>query len=239
MPELELALRAERGPIRTYQEDAALLRPELGLLMVADGAGGNQPADRVGPFVLQHVASALELAPCPSRDALEAAILDAEQAYRRAAEADIRLRHAGCTLAAAWLDPATGRGWIAHVGDCRAWLWRRGQARQLTVDQTLVQRLVEMGRITESEREDHPYANILLRSLCVNEKPDPIEITEIQLEPGDRVLLCTDGVRRAATAERLGEALTGPVAQAAERLMQEGLALDGSDNAALALAAWG
>lgn len=235
MPTPEMALRCEKGPTRAWQEDAALVDLARGLAVVADGAGGNQPADKVGPFLLARIQESLR-GP-PTGEALAAAIGEAEAAYRRAGEADITLRFAGCALAAAWLTPTADRAVLAHVGDCRVWRWREGVATPLTRDHSLVQRMVEMGKLTPEEAVDHPHSGILMRMLCVDDEPAEIEITEIRLRPGDRLLLCTDGVKRAATAAALGAALAGPIEPAAEALMRRGLELDGSDNAALVLIA--
>ena len=88
---------------------------------------------------------------------------------------------------------AGGRAYIAHVGDSRAYAWKEGKIRQLTKDHSLVQELVEQGKLTPDEMRTHPNKNIITRVVGVNLLVD-IDYMELALEEGEKLLLCSDGL---------------------------------------------
>jgi protein phosphatase len=85
------------------------------------------------------------------------------------------------------------QAFVANVGDSRAYLLRKQALHQVSRDHSLVAKMVERGRITAEEARHHPHSNILLRTVGTERDVD-IDIFRVELEPGDRVLLCTDGL---------------------------------------------
>ena len=99
-----------------------------------------------------------------------------------------------------------GEATLCHAGDSRAYLCRGGKLTQLTHDHSYVQELVDCGTITEEEAEHHPQKNIITRALGVDYRLEP-EVTSVQLQAKDLLLLCSDGLVVTATDEEMYEAV--------------------------------
>jgi protein phosphatase len=191
------------GKVRTTNEDALILEPRLGLYAVLDGMGGASAGDvasqlardAIREFVHHHRAA------LPPRDLLEAAIVAASAAVFGEAQRHRDHHGMGTTVVACLvIDPQ--RVVIGHVGDSRAYLWRDGRLQTLTRDHTIVEELVDRGLLTAEEAERHPYKNVLSRNLGA--KPETrVDCLELELRPGDRLLLCSDGLYGYASAEAI------------------------------------
>jgi protein phosphatase len=92
---------------------------------------------------------------------------------------------------------------FAHVGDSRAYLWRHGDLDQLTRDHSWVEEQVVLGVLNETEARQHPWRNLVTRALAGAEEPR-VELTPLSLEPGDRVVLCSDGLTSPLTNATIG-----------------------------------
>ena len=97
---------------------------------------------------------------------------------------------------------AGDRAFIANVGDSRAYLWRKGELQQVTRDQSLIAKLLEEGAITEAEAATHPRRHVILYSLG-SERDPRIDLYELALQPGDQILLCSDGLTRHVSDDEL------------------------------------
>jgi protein phosphatase len=95
---------------------------------------------------------------------------------------------------------------FAHVGDSRAYLWRGGELDQITRDHSWVEEQVSLGVLSETEARHHPWRNLVTRALAGAEEPR-VERTPVNLEPGDRVLLCSDGLTSPLTNAAIAEIL--------------------------------
>jgi len=120
---------------------------------------------------------------------------------------------------------------VAHVGDSRAYLLRGDALRQLTVDHTLVQRLIDEGRLRPKDVATHPQRSVIVRAIGAAADIVPDRLT-VELEPGDRLLLCSDGLSSLVATDEIAGALAGsPDPQAAaERLVELANAAGGIDN---------
>lgn len=157
------------------------------ILMVADGMGG---------AVAGEVASRLAVEAASAEDADQsiepmARVAAANDAVIGAADEDRSLSGMGTTLTLVRLN-AEGTADIAHVGDSRAYLLTEGGLRLLTTDHTLIHELVELGKISEAEAERHPHRHMLTRALGLG--PIAIDAFSIELQDGDRLLICSDGL---------------------------------------------
>lgn len=181
----EIGTHHARGS-RASQQDALLATDRL--VAVADGFGDRDdlPAAALAGFATGGLAGAL--AP------VVAALHDSPPGVPAA----------GTTLTALAIDG--GRARITHLGDGRAWLVRAGVVEQLTHDHTLVAALVESGQLTAEEVGSHPHRALLNRALVPGTAPDEIEVA---LQPGDRLVLTTDGVH--AVVDDLDELLSRPL----------------------------
>ena len=191
------------GKVRPANEDALIIEPRMGLYAVLDGMGGASAGDvasalardTVRDFVLHR---RLTLAPAAL---LEAAIIAGSTAVFTAAQAHPERHGMGTTVVACLVvDPR--HVVIGHVGDSRAYLLRNGRLQPLTRDHTIVEELVVRGLLAADEAERHPYKNVLSRNLGA--KPETqVDIVELELRPGDRLLLCSDGLYGYASAEAI------------------------------------
>lgn len=163
-------------------EDGSSTGPVI--VAVADGMGGHA-AGEVASALAVKGATALEEGSAVDR------IQAANQAVLAAATADVSLVGMGTTLTLAifWPD---GRLEIGHVGDSRAYLWRNERLTQLTIDHTFVRELIAQGRLTPEDAETHPRRHMLTRTIGMGVvRADALDI---HLIPGDRVMLCSDGL---------------------------------------------
>jgi protein phosphatase len=122
---------------------------------------------------------------------------------------------------------------IAHVGDSRAYLLRRGELRRLTRDQTMGQFLKDTGMLTEEQLATHPLRHVLTGVLGTQGSPLDVDVRGTRLEDGDQLLLCTDGLTEMVSEAAIGDALRGPHATAADacrRLVDLALGNGGRDN---------
>ncbi|WP_031161773.1 Stp1/IreP family PP2C-type Ser/Thr phosphatase [Streptosporangium roseum] len=201
---LRYAARSDVGLLREGNEDSAYASGRL--LAVADGMGGHAHGE---------VASSVAIAAMSSLDedpqggdllsAIEAAVRDANRRLHEMVGRDPSLKGMGTTLTAMlWSGTRVA---LVHVGDSRAYLLRAGELYQITHDHTLVQSLVDDGRITLEEAATHPQRSILLRALDGSGEVDPdLSLREAQV--GDRYLLCSDGLSGVVSAETMHHTLS-------------------------------
>lgn len=184
---LRYAAHSDRGLVREQNLDAAWAGE--GLLAVADGYG---PTDT--PSISASAIEAMVGArPSPGEllDSLRSAAQRATDTVRELAASDAALANSGTTLTAlAWNDSELA---LVHVGDSRAYLMRNGELLQLTHDDSLVQSLIDSGELTEAEAASHPQRAILIRALSGGDGPPPTVLRQYA-RPGDRYLLCSDGL---------------------------------------------
>lgn len=167
------------------------------LYMVADGMGGHdggEVAARIAIETMSRIARERADTLSTGLDAIETTLSDAFQIANNTikAEAERKGNDMGTTLVSLLLY--NGRqGFFANVGDSRAYLFRDRTLHQISVDHSFVQKLVDRGRISKEEARDHPQSNILLRTVGT-ERDVEIDIFRVELQAGDRVLLCSDGL---------------------------------------------
>jgi len=227
---VEVAHLSDTGRIRHHNEDRALASPRV--LVVADGMGGAKAGEVAAQMAVDAVGRLV--GPVHEGD-VRGAVERANRAIRRVASDDPDKSGMGTTLTAAMLDD--GRLDVVHVGDSRAYLWRDGTLRQVTDDHSVVAELVRRGSITREEAESHPHRNVITRALGAEEGVDA-DVVHVDLEDGDVVLLCSDGlssyVPEAAIAEVLAQA--EQLDAAARGLVNLANGAGGADNVTVVLA---
>jgi serine/threonine protein phosphatase PrpC len=224
---LRYAARSDRGLIRDGNQDSVYAGPRL--LAVADGMGGMAAGDVASNIVIAAMAPLDEDVPGDALlDNLRSAVDTANQQLRDAVDANPAMEGMGTTLTA-MLFSGSKFGTV-HVGDSRAYLLREGEFVQVTKDDTYVQMLVDEGRISPEEASSHPQRSLLTRALDGRDI-DP-EYAIRPAVPGDRYLLCSDGLTAVVSPETIGETMREYVdpAQCVERLVQLALRGGGPDN---------
>jgi serine/threonine protein phosphatase PrpC len=185
---------SDKGRVRDGNEDRLLKGANV--FAVADGMGGHQAGEVASELALEPL-RALEgqtfAAPADAEEALRAAITAANDVVVEKAASDPKLYGMGTTLTAALVRAE--RLHIAHVGDSRAYLFTPGEGMsQLTTDHTLVEELVQEGRLSRDEVRTHPQRSVITRAIGVERVVDVDSLGELALRPGDQVLLCSDGL---------------------------------------------
>jgi protein phosphatase len=162
-------------------------------------------------------------------DALAGAVAAANLRLQELTVSDPATEGMGTTLTAMlWRE---GRAALCHIGDSRAYLLRAGQLIQITHDHTFVQSLVDEGKITEDDVATNPYRSLLLRALDGGTNAEP-DLAPLETYPGDRYLLCSDGLSGVVTERTLHQTLTlvNDPGRAALRLVEFAIAGGGPDN---------
>lgn len=188
--------RTDVGRVREVNEDAFHVGDSV--FAVADGMGGHLAGEVASSTALEPIADLdghVYADAQDARNALRQAVTDANEAVVTKAANDPSFQGMGTTLTAVMVEGR--RAHVAHVGDSRAYLFRDGEFSQLTTDHTLVQRMIEEGRLTEEEAANHPQRSVITRAIGVEPNVD-VDAMTLELAPGDVLVLCSDG-------------LTGPV----------------------------
>src|SRR5512138_3427926 len=244
---LTYAGTSDVGRKRTHNEDAYLLLPEENLYCVADGMGGHASGEVAAHIAVEEMAEFFRLtgrddeATWPYR--MDAALtydqnrlvtsvkLANLRIFERAAS-DQRLKGMGTTIVAASF-PKGGRAvLVGHVGDSRAYLWRRGALRQLTEDHSLLNDYKKTRALTPEEIQAFPHKNVIVRALGMRDVVD-VDLRREPVEDGDILLLCSDGLSGMVPDPRIAEILRGhpgDLKRAAQALVDEANAAGGTDN---------
>ncbi|MFI0410210.1 Stp1/IreP family PP2C-type Ser/Thr phosphatase [Actinomadura sp. 3N508] len=201
---IRYAARSDVGMLREGNEDSAYAGAHL--LAVADGMGGHVGGEIASAAAIEALrALDKDLPATELLAALEHTVRAANDNLHRIVESDPALQGMGTTLTAMlWAGNQVA---LVHIGDSRAYLLRDGSLFQITHDHTLVQSLVDEGRISPDEAASHPQRSLLLRALDGRGEVDPdLSLREAQV--GDRYLLCSDGLSGVVTAETIFQVLT-------------------------------
>lgn len=218
------------GQIRKTNQDRAFSSPILGA--VADGMGGHQGGEQAATIAIDILGSFTEPL---SRDRLVDTVRAANKAVFDEGDRP-ELRGMGTTLVAAAIHPDEHRVTMVNVGDSRGYRFRDGELEQITVDHSLVEELIQQGRITEEDARSHPQRNIVTRALGLAEDID-IDVFDLEIMHGDRLLLCSDGlfneIDEVVIADRLAT-VVDPEDAAAE-LVELAVESGGRDNVSVVL----
>lgn len=229
------------GLVRAKNEDSyAIVENQSGYpsaLIIADGMGGHRRGELASRMAVDYVrdelnnviASVERLLPQTIESHLARIVERANVKVYLGSIEDEENQGMGTTLTAAMIIP--GYVVLAHVGDCRAYHLHLDDMTQLTIDHTLVQELVDAGSISPNESREHPNRNVLTRALGVPDYLEPDIVTHT-IEPGDRLLLCSDGLHGLIPEKEIKNVMCQ--AQSADQLacdlVEKALELGGEDN---------
>jgi PPM family protein phosphatase len=228
---LRYAARSDVGLVRSNNQDSGFAGPSL--LVIADGMGGHAGGDIASSLAIGEMAPLNDME--HGLDAALDELLESLRHVQRELEQRVvdepALSGMGTTVTAL-LRTGNGRLAMAHIGDSRAYVLHNGRLDQITRDHTFVQRLVDDGRITLAEAEQHPQRSVLMRVLSdVMDDVDP-DLSMIEPRVGDRYLLCSDGLSGVVSFETLEETLAfgKDPASTCDQLVQLALRSGAPDN---------
>jgi len=250
MTHLSSAVASDPGLRRESNEDAFCTRTDLGLYMVADGMGGHAAGEVASKLAVEVVEAFIN----DTRDAdpnrtwpfpydpdlsfdgnrLKAAFRLANRRLASAMQNDEGLRGMATTAAAVLMTKE--RPSVAHVGDSRVYLWRDGRLSQITEDHSWVGEQVRAGVLSDADARRHPWRNVVTRALSGGDDPE-VEVTEIDVRQGDRLLICSDGLSGVVAFDTLESiiASTHPLQETCRCLIDAANAAGGPDNITVAL----
>ena len=196
------AALSDIGRVRTHNEDSVLAQPPL--FVVADGLGGHEAGEVASSMAVETLR---DHAPRkPDAKALARAVRAANREVLRAAREGLGRQGMGTTMTAAIVEGTHVA--LAQVGDSRAYLLHAGTLERVTEDHSMVADMIRLGQLTEAESRYHPNRSVITRALGTdpNMFADPYEF---EAEPGDRLLLCSDGLTSMLEDAAIAEMLAG------------------------------
>ncbi|MEG0072435.1 MAG: Stp1/IreP family PP2C-type Ser/Thr phosphatase [Raoultibacter sp.] len=217
--------RTDIGCLRDHNEDSLIVAPPL--FVVADGMGGHAAGEVASEIAVETLA---EKAPRHANaEALGKVVEEANRAVILAAGESEARTGMGTTTTAAILEGE--RLVIAHVGDSRAYLLHQGKLQQLTRDHSLMADMIESGQLTPEEARVHPNRSVITRALGSDPRMVP-DLYEINVETGDRLLLCSDGLSSMLEDDRIETVIsrTRDPQRCASALVSEAISQGGHDN---------
>lgn len=223
------------GKVRSNNQDSGYAGSHL--FVVADGMGGHAGGDVASAITVNRIAETDRLysSPNDAEFALHAALLAANTLLAETVFEHGELTGMGTTVSG--LLRVGDHVAIAHIGDSRIYLFRDGELSQITADHTFVQRLVDSGRITAEEAAVHPRRSVLMRVLGDVDASPEIDTTVMPTRPGDRWLICSDGLSSYVADDKV-QAVLSSVSDAqdvADRLVRESLDQGAPDNVTVVL----
>ncbi len=221
------------GRVREGNEDSFRLAPDRGIFLVADGMGGHAAGEVASAVaadvVLDYLAEAQPTA-SSARELIRQAFLSVRRVMVDRSLADSSLAGMGTTLTAAVvLNDASVH--VGHIGDSRLYHLSQGQLAQITHDHTWTQEELDAGRITPEVARTHPFAHVLTRVLAVEEPAEP-DLYATSVQPGDTLLLCSDGLHNMVDPDTILSILLteAPAEVAVRKLIEAANRRGGMDN---------
>jgi protein phosphatase len=196
---------SDQGLVRKANQDSYRIdEPEGRFFIVADGMGGHAggeeasriAAETIREFLLENWDAALQ-----PDDMLEKALLKANQAIIKNQRAHPERADMGTTVVVV-MFPDEGQPWCAHIGDSRLYRWRHDQLDQITEDHTWISQAVKSGLLTTEQARRHPWRHVLAQCLG-REELEEIGIQPLEVQAGDQLLLCSDGLTEELADEEI------------------------------------
>lgn len=245
---LTCAARTDPGRRRENNEDSFCVREDLGLFLVADGMGGHVAGEIASQLVVEAVERFVaatsrtgtgarvpdETAAAEPGRCLNAALIEANRRLADRIAADASL-HGMATTAVAVLSDGVAAA-VAHVGDSRAYRYRSRRLAPLTRDHSWVEEQIRAGVLTADAACRHPWRNVVTRAIAGTTDID-VEVADLSVEPGDRVLLCSDGLSCVVSDDAIAAVLheDSPPVEVCDELVRRANAAGGPDNVTVVL----
>jgi len=196
-----------QGMVRHNNEDAYGIYPDLSLYIVADGLGGHvggEVASRIAVEAIKECIASTDNASLKIRDSVITAINEANLKILSEAGKEKNLHGMGTTVAVVMNGGNTTI--VAHVGDSRVYLVRGDVITRITKDHTIVEEYIRLGLLTPQDALYHPSKHMLSRAVGTSGDVD-IDITELQFQAGDTLILCTDGLTNMVSDKEISDVI--------------------------------
>lgn len=225
------AALSDRGRKRPSNEDAFGYSVEHGVYLVCDGMGGAAAGEIASSVAIEEMLRVLtgRDPATPFPDTAEMAVAAANEAIFTRAQRNYKLSGMGTTLVGLLVEDRSA--WVLNIGDSRCYRLRAGSLQQISLDHSLVEEQVRLGRMTCSEAARSPLRNVITRALGTQNRVTP-DIFDLETEPGDLFLLCSDGLTR-ELSDPLVESLLSldlPLDDLCARLVSAANSAGGHDN---------
>lgn len=234
--EIRFIGKTDVGLKRSNNEDAFVIRPELGFCAAADGMGG-AAAGEVASAIFVDTASEIfaEGSAGKRADQVKRAFTLANQ--RILDHTALHPDHEGMGCTAEILAFSGDEITIGHIGDSRTYRLRKGELKQLTLDHSLVQYQISQGIITPEEARKHPMRNIILRAVGTKDEVE-LDVLTGKGQPGDIFLLCSDGLSDMIDDDEILKCMSSAqdLSSMADDLIDSAKAAGGKDNVTVVLA---
>jgi protein phosphatase len=235
--ELRWAGLTDRGLVRVDNQDAYVANPAHGLFIVSDGMGGqnagalaSQVVISVLPGLIERILAGItDYSSYNSLHRVRGCLIELSNQVRVQTEGKAGLHGMGATVVL--LLVRGNQALVAHMGDSRAYLHRSDLMVQLTKDHSVTQLLLDAGEITHAEAHNHPTRNLLRQFVGVRGEPLP-EARFVPVEPGDRLLLCSDGLTGMLLPETIQDHLDARLSpeETCRKMVAAANAAGGKDN---------
>lgn len=236
---LQFAGLTDTGLVRSANQDAYYIDdPDGRFFIVADGMGGHaggEEASRIATHAIRNFLQEYWTADLQPLELLEQAFIKANHEIVQRQRVSPERADMG-TTAVVVIFPEASSPWCAHVGDSRLYRWHKSELSQVTEDHTWVAQAVKAGVLTADQSRVHPWRHVLAQCLGREELYN-IDIQPFELEVGDRLLLCSDGLTEEVPDERIAELLNPeqPCQTSAQELVQQAKDNGGQDNITVVL----
>lgn len=230
----------DTGRVRTNNQDSVFCEENAvgsfpNLFLVADGMGGHKAGDMASKLCIEQVVRQIQSTDKKTPvGVFEEAVETANRVIYEQASTNLDLSGMGTTLVAVTIDEGTA--YIVNVGDSRLYLLRN-TLQQITVDHSLVEEMVQSGEIGKEEMRTHPNKNIITRALGTDLDVQP-DCFEIEVQQGDVLLLCSDGLSNMLEDERIEEIILShrdSMEEAGRSLVEQANEAGGKDNITVVL----
>jgi protein phosphatase len=224
--------RTDTGVMRAVNQDCLYYDPHGRFFIVADGMGGHAGGQEASKIATQTISNYLEQhwdSDLDSETLLHKAVEEANEKILADQQTHPERSEMGTTLVAVIFRG--GKSWSVHVGDSRLYLWRENQLYAITEDHTWVAWALRSGNLSREEAEIHPWRHVLSQCLGRRELYS-IDVNLLQVQPRDRLLLCTDGLTGEVSEKNINHYLSTAKTceEAVEQLIETAKKNGGSDN---------
>ncbi|MDO4869399.1 MAG: Stp1/IreP family PP2C-type Ser/Thr phosphatase [Bacillota bacterium] len=232
----QIGFKCNRGIVRKNNEDACFVIPSKDVYIVADGVGGNNSGELASSTAVEKIASFVkdnDLESCETPEEIfgffTAAIDIANESIYRQGMENLMNRGMATTVVMAYIYD--GSGYITNIGDSRAYIYRDGHLKKVTRDHTYVNELIDKGVITEGEAEHHKQKNVITKALGAEKAAEP-DFYKVDLERGDILVLCSDGLYGEVGEEKMTRLMrySNSMNDLSSKLVDEAIRAGGRDN---------